>query len=263
MSRRPQIWSMHHWWADRWVPMSSRPKSAVAAWEASGGRAARTVAIKASLRSSSCTRRGSAAPWEQRFRIEGNLLGRLDHPHIARLLDAGVLDGVQPYLILEYVEGEPIDAYCARQKLDVAGRIRLFLQVLGAVAHAHSHLVVHRDLKPSNIFVTRDGTVKLLDFGIAKLLDPQVQAGAQTQSGSHLLTPQYAAPEQLLGQSITTATDVYAMGLVLYLLLTGSPAVRSTARSSAELIHAIVTETAHAGVVKCHGPQYPAAPARG
>jgi eukaryotic-like serine/threonine-protein kinase len=177
---------------------------------------------------------------EQRFLTEGNLLGRLDHPHIARLLDAGVLDGAQPYLILEYVEGEPIDQYCDRLALDADARIRLFRDVLDAVAHAHSHLIVHRDLKPSNIFVTRDGTVKLLDFGIAKLLD--AGEGGQTQSGSNALTPQYAAPEQLLGRSITISTDVYSIGLVLYLLLTGSHPIPAASRSNADLLRAIISE---------------------
>src|SRR6185312_9174079 len=115
---------------------------------------------------------------EQRFRLEGQLLGRLDHPHIARLLDAGVLEGTQPYLILEYVEGEPIDAYAARRQLDMKARIALFLDVLAAVTHAHNHLIVHRDLKPANIFVTRDGTVKLLDFGVAKLLEDEWESNA-------------------------------------------------------------------------------------
>jgi tetratricopeptide (TPR) repeat protein len=181
---------------------------------------------------------GSAG--EQRFRIEGSLLGRLVHPHIARLLDAGVLDGTQPYLILEYVEGEPIDQYCDRLALDADARIRLFRDVLAAVAHAHSHLIVHRDLKPSNIFVTREGTVKLLDFGIARLVD--AGDGSQTQSGANALTPQYAAPEQLLGRSITTSTDVYSIGLVLYLLLAGSHPVPAGSRSNVDLLRAIVTE---------------------
>jgi eukaryotic-like serine/threonine-protein kinase len=180
---------------------------------------------------------------EQRFRIEGNLLGRLDHPHIARLLDAGVLDGTQPYLILEYVEGEPIDQYCDRLALNADARIRLFLDVLAAVAHAHSHLIVHRDLKPSNIFVTREGTVKLLDFGIAKLLDSG-EGGEQTKSSANALTPQYAAPEQILGNSITTSTDVYSIGLVLYLLLTGSHPIPAGSRSHADLLRTIVTEVA-------------------
>lgn len=119
---------------------------------------------------------------EQRFLTEGKLLGRLDHPHIARLLDAGVMELTQPYLVLEYVDGAPIDAYCERRSLGTEARIRLFLDVLDAVAHAHSNLIVHRDLKPANIFVTGDGTVKLLDFGIAKLLDEGSGAAPATQS---------------------------------------------------------------------------------
>jgi serine/threonine-protein kinase len=183
------------------------------------------------------------AAGEQRFRIEGNLLGRLDHPNIARLLDAGMLDGTQPYLIIEYVEGEPIDAYCDRHQLRVEARVKLFLDVLAAVAHAHSHLIVHRDLKPSNVLVTRDGTVKLLDFGIAKLLDAGSGVGESTQTSASALTPQYAAPEQLLGQGVTTTTDVYALGLLLYVLLTGShPLVPSGSRSNAEFLKAIVSD---------------------
>jgi eukaryotic-like serine/threonine-protein kinase len=187
---------------------------------------------------------------EQRFRIEGKLLGRLDHPHIARLLDAGVLEGSQPYLILEYVEGEPIDAYCERHRLSVEGRVGLFLDVLAAAAHAHSHLIVHRDIKPANIFVTRDGVVKLLDFGIAKLLDDDPGSSALTRSSAAALTPQYAAPEQLLGQPVSTATDVYALGLVLYVLLTGSHPIPTDSRSNAQLINAVVTEVPpHASAV--------------
>ncbi len=157
---------------------------------------------------------------EQRFKQEGLLLARLDHPHIARLLDAGLFEDHEPYLILEYVEGEPIDAYCARNELDAQSRLRLFLGVLAAVSHAHTHLIVHRDIKPGNILVTRDGTVKLLDFGIAKLLHGE-DGSELTIASAHPLTPQYAAPEQLLGEPVTTATDVYALGLVLYSLLTG------------------------------------------
>ena len=182
---------------------------------------------------------GSAG--EQRFRIEGNLLGRLDHPNIARLIDAGVLVGTQPYLILEYIDGEPIDTYCDREKLGLEARISLFLGVLAAVAHAHSHLIVHRDIKPSNIFVTHGGSVKLLDFGIAKLLQGD-GAVATTLSGAVPLTPQYAAPEQLLGKPVTTATDVYSLGLVLYELLTGAHPLNARTRSSAELMHAVLTE---------------------
>jgi len=178
---------------------------------------------------------------EQRFHLEGSVLGRLNHPNIARLLDAGVLEGSQPYLILEYVEGEAIDTYCNRHALGIQDRIRLFLNVLQAVAHAHSNLIVHRDVKPSNVFVARDGTVKLLDFGIAKLLDGDLASAALTRANGFALTPQYAAPEQLLGQSITTATDVYALGLLLYLLLTGVDPISVRTKSSADLVHEILT----------------------
>ena len=181
---------------------------------------------------------------EQRFRSEGQMLGRLDHPNIARLIDAGLLDATHPYLVLEYVEGETIDAYCAAKKLNVEARVELFLGVLAAVAHAHSHLIVHRDIKPSNIFVTHSGSVKLLDFGIAKLLDDATGAAALTKSGGTALTPQFAAPEQLLGKAVTTATDVYSLGLVLYVLLTGRHPILAESDSSAQLIHAVLTEDA-------------------
>jgi serine/threonine-protein kinase len=177
---------------------------------------------------------------EERFRIEGKLLAKLDHANIARLLDAGVLDDAQPYLLLEYVQGEPIDAYCARNALSVEERVRLFLSVLAAVGHAHSHLIVHRDLKPANIFITRDGTVKLLDFGIAKLIDGADPSLTQSRLGP--LTPQYAAPEQLLAQPVTTATDIYTLGLVLYVCLTGTHPVPANTRSSAELIRTVLTQ---------------------
>jgi serine/threonine protein kinase len=179
---------------------------------------------------------------EQRFRTEGQMLGRLDHPNIARLIDAGLLDMTHPYLVLEYVEGEAIDAYGAAKELNVEARVELFLGVLAAVAHAHSHLIVHRDIKPSNIFVTRSGTVKLLDFGIAKLLDDG--SAALTKSGGTALTPQFAAPEQLLGKPVTTATDVYSLGLVLYVLLTGKHPVLAESGSSAHFIHAVLTQDA-------------------
>ena len=178
---------------------------------------------------------------EQRFRMEGELLARLHHPNIARLLDAGVIDAAQPYLILEYVEGAPIDAYCDRHSLGIEARIRLFLDVLAAVGHAHSHLIVHRDLKPSNVFVTADGTVKLLDFGVAKLLEADAGSLALTRSAAVALTPQYAAPEQLLGAAITTATDVYALGLVLYVMLVGLHPFARNSRTGADLLRA----TAH------------------
>jgi eukaryotic-like serine/threonine-protein kinase len=180
---------------------------------------------------------------EDRFRTEGILLGRLEHPNIARLLDAGMLGATQPYLVLEYVVGDPIDVYCEGHALGTEPRLRLFLDVLDAVSHAHNHLIVHRDLKPSNVFVTRDGTVKLLDFGIAKLLDEETGMGDLTVSGLSALTPQYAAPEQLLGQPVTTATDVYALGSLLYLLLAGTHALPADARSKAEILKAITTSS--------------------
>ena len=160
----------------------------------------------------------------ERFAREGRIMARLAHPHIARLLDAGHLTQggpPQPYLVLEYVPGEPIDRHCSAQKLPLAQRLTLFLDVLDAVAHAHNRLILHRDLKPSNILVTAAGEVKLLDFGIAKLLDTTgSQPGESlTQQVGNAFTPQYAAPEQLQGGEVSTATDVYALGVLLFRLL--------------------------------------------
>lgn len=158
----------------------------------------------------------------ERFRHEGSVLARLTHPNVARLLDAGVAPGGQSYLILEYVDGEPIDRWCSAHDLDIKARLRLFLDVLAAVAHAHGNLILHRDLKPSNILVTRDGQVKLLDFGIAQLLDERQLAMAKTAAGPlHAFTLDYAAPEQVQAGDVTIATDVYALGVLLYFLLSG------------------------------------------
>lgn len=162
----------------------------------------------------------------ERFAREGSILARLAHPNIARLLDAGVAGGgTQPYLVLEYIDGLPIDRHCTDRALDLAARVRLFLDVLAAVAHAHNRLILHRDLKPSNILVTAAGEVKLLDFGIAKLLDDATVPAAATeitQLAGRAFTLQYAAPEQLQGGDVTTATDVYALGVLLYILLGGT-----------------------------------------
>lgn len=171
-----------------------------------------------------------------RFTREGQILGKLAHPHIARLLDAGVNTALgpaqaQPYLVLEYVDGLPLDRYCDSHSLSIRARVTLFLDVLAAAAHAHTRLILHRDLKPSNILVNTAGEVKLLDFGIAKLLhqpgdgdDSSSSSGAATEltrQAGRAFTPRYAAPEQVEGGEVTTATDVYALGVLLYLLLSG------------------------------------------
>jgi serine/threonine protein kinase/tetratricopeptide (TPR) repeat protein len=179
---------------------------------------------------------------EDRFKREGKILAVLAHRHIAELIDAGVTSAGHPYLVLEYVDGEQIDRYCDQRQLDLPTRIRLFLQVLDAVAAAHANLIVHRDLKPSNVLVRKDGEAKLLDFGIAKLIeaenDPERQT-AFTLCGT-ALTPEYAAPEQLKGEAITVCTDVYALGVLLYLLLTGRHPAGDGQSSPAELMKAIV-----------------------
>jgi eukaryotic-like serine/threonine-protein kinase len=158
----------------------------------------------------------------ERFARERTILAALNHPRIARLFDAGVSDDGQPYLALEYVEGVPLTEYCNRHRLDIPARIELFQQVLSAVQYAHTNLVIHRDLKPSNILVTKDGDVMLLDFGIAKLTtDGEAKETQLTEVGGRAFTPEYASPEQVSGMPVTTASDVYALGVVLYELLCG------------------------------------------
>jgi serine/threonine protein kinase len=162
----------------------------------------------------------------ERFRHERQILASLDHPNIARLLDGGTTDEGLPYLVMELIEGTPIDQYCDARKLNVNERLGLFVQVCSAVQYAHQRLVIHRDIKPGNILVTKEGVPKLLDFGIAKILDPATSA-ATTVAGP--MTPEYASPEQIRGEPITTATDVYSLGVVLYQLLTGrSPYPKNT-----------------------------------
>ena len=182
---------------------------------------------------------------EERFRREGSILARLDHRHIARLLDAGVSDWGQPYLVLEHVDGEHIDRYCDVRRLGTETRLRLFLDVAAAVSLAHTNLVVHRDIKPSNVLVGQDGRVRLLDFGIAKLLEDGDGSGVETaltREGGRAFTPEFAAPEQLTGGVVTTSTDVHALGTLLYLLLTGAhPAGR--ARSTPALLLKAIVDT--------------------
>lgn len=158
-----------------------------------------------------------------RFRSERQILAQLEHPNIARLIDGGATEEDVPYLVMELIAGQPIDMYCEARHLNVTQRVRLFLQVCAAVSFAHQRLVVHRDLKPGNILVTADGTVKLLDFGIAKLLETEPATTPSDMTATHVrvMTMEYASPEQVRGDPITTASDVYSLGVVLYRLLTG------------------------------------------
>ena len=203
--------------------------------ERDDGQYRRRVAVKV-LRASQ-----DADELHQRFLAERQILASLNHAHIAQLLDGGVSDGQLPYLVIEYVDGLPITEYCDRQKLDVPARLRLFREVCGAVHHAHQNLVLHRDLKPGNVLVTGAGQVKLLDFGIAKLLNPTLAAVEQpvTRTAFRLMTPAYASPEQVRGDTLTTASDVYALGLLLYELLAGRPAHRITTNSPREVYQVV------------------------
>ena len=182
---------------------------------------------------------------DERFRREGTLLARLAHPHIARLLDAGVTATGQPYLVLEYVDGIRIDRFADERRLDAVERLELFLRVCDAVAHAHASLIVHRDLKPSNILVAADGQVKLLDFGVGRLLDGESDAPSTlTGPAAYALTPEYAAPEQARGDQVTTATDIYALGVLLYTLLTGRHPTGDACRTPADHLRALLEHDA-------------------
>jgi serine/threonine protein kinase/tetratricopeptide (TPR) repeat protein len=179
----------------------------------------------------------------RRFVMERQILANLEHPNIAGLLEGGTtVDGL-PYFVMEYVEGEPIDEYCDSRSFPIAQRLELFRQVCAGLHYAHQNLVVHRDIKPSNILVTAEGVPKLLDFGIAKLLSPDwSQTGDATLSMQRLMTPAYASPEQLRGLPITTAADVYSLGVVLYELLSGHHPYRSTSRVPEEMAQVILRE---------------------
>lgn len=180
----------------------------------------------------------------RRFRTERQILAALDHPNIAKLLDGGTTAQGLPFFVLEHVDGQPIDEHCRRQRLTVPDRLRLFRTVCAAVHFAHRNLVVHRDLKPGNILVTADGTPKLLDFGIAKLLNPELSGRTlePTAFGFHPMTPEYASPEQIRGEPITTASDVYALGVLLYELLTGHHPFRRRLSNPEELRRRIIEE---------------------
>jgi eukaryotic-like serine/threonine-protein kinase len=177
-----------------------------------------------------------------RFRNERQILASLEHPNIARLLDGGTTQEGLPYLVMELIDGKPIGNYCDENKLSVPDRLKLFLQVCTAVQHAHQRLVIHRDIKPSNILVTTDGTPKLLDFGIAKVLSADSQAQPeQTRTAFRVLTPEYASPEQINGDAITTGSDVYSLGVVLYDLLTGHSPYPEAMRRPQDLVTTICT----------------------
>ena len=196
-----------------------------------------------------------------RFRHERQILATLQHPHIARLLDGGTTENGLPYFVMEYIEGQSITAYCDTHHLSIPERLKLFGEVCAAVGYAHQKLIVHRDLKPGNILVTSEGAPKLLDFGIAKLLTPDVaaQAAPQTATEMRMMTPDYASPEQVRGLPITTATDVYSLGAVLYELLTGERPHRIKHYSPSEIERAICeTETEKPSAIVSRKPHTPA-----
>ncbi len=204
------------------------------------GQFERKVAIKM-LRPEMATERLA-----QRLVTERQIQATLNHPNIARVIDGGVSDAGGPYIVMDYIDGKPIDTYCDEHNLGIDERLRLFLVVCDAVTYAHRQLVVHRDLKPSNILVTKRGTVKLLDFGIAKLLQPEdgSRSTIVTSTGQFMMTPEYASPEQVRGQPISVASDIYQLGLLLYKLLTGSMPHRFTNRSLTDIARVVCEEEA-------------------
>ncbi len=179
-----------------------------------------------------------------RFRHERQILASFDHPNIAGLFDGGSTPNGEPYFVMDYVEGTPIDQYCDSHSLTVAERITLFRQVCSAVQYVHQNLIVHRDLKPSNILVTPEGVPKLLDFGIAKILKPEMMATMvnATRAEDRVMTPAYASPEQVRGEPITTASDIYSLGVVLFEIFTGRRPYRVKSNTAHELARVICDE---------------------
>jgi len=177
----------------------------------------------------------------RRFRNERQILAALNHPNIARLLDGGATEDGLPYFVMEYIEGLPIHRYCDTRRLTIAERLSLFRLVCAAAHYAHENQVIHRDIKPGNILVTEDGTPKLLDFGIAKILDPDLVADTidPTVTAMRMMTPEYASPEQARGEQVTAATDQYSLGVLLYELLTGHRPYRLRNRSPHEIARII------------------------
>ncbi len=193
--------------------------------------------------------------FRERFRLERQILANLQHPLIARLLDGGVTEDGELYLAMEYVDGIPIHRFCDQNQLTIQQRVRLFRHVCDAVQYAHQSLVVHRDLKPDNILVAEDGSPRLLDFGTAKLVSPSVElsGGEITREGYQSFTPQYASPEQVLGNPISTASDTYSLGVLLYRLLTGSVPYELKELSTAEMVRVICQEPPRRPVVQIPG----------
>jgi eukaryotic-like serine/threonine-protein kinase len=189
-----------------------------------------------------------------RFRHERQILAALEHPNIARLLDGGTTDEGLPYFVMEYVDGQPIDEYCRAHRLSLEQRLDLFRHVCGAVSYAHQHLVVHRDIKPSNILVTADGIPKLLDFGIAKLLESGDEAlTLATDAGGQVMTPQYASPEQLRGERVTTVSDVYGLGVLLYELLAGARPYDVIGKSTEEIRQIVTSDVLRPSAMAARG----------
>jgi serine/threonine protein kinase len=198
----------------------------------------------------------------RRFRNERQILAELQHPNIARLFDGGVTQDGSPYYVMEYIEGEPLDVYCREKNCGIGEKLDLFRQICAAVSYAHSQLVVHRDLKPSNMFITNGGDVKLLDFGIAKVLDIDGQDSQGTATQLGMMTPAYASPEQVRGEKVTTSSDLYSLGIVFYELITGERPYRTEGKTHAEMIELVCrsgvrkpSETARAsGTESADGP---------
>ena len=202
----------------------------------------------------------------RRFRHERQILASLEHPNIAGLLDGGTTSEGLPYFAMEYVEGQPLVEYAHGQHLDLTTRLILFRKVCAAVQYAHQNLIIHRDIKPANVLVTADGEPKLLDFGIAKLLNPELDWAtlAPTVAGLHLMTPEYASPEQVRGEVVTTATDVYSLGVLLYELLTGLRPYRLASRAPDEIArivcHSVPVRPSSAVTTRAEEPDREARP---
>lgn len=204
--------------------------------ERADGKFAQKVAVKM-LR-----REFNTEQIRRNFKREKEILAKLDHPFIARLLDAGKSEDGIPFLVMEYVEGLPIDQFCENENLSLTERLKLFNKVGEAVSFAHQNLIIHRDLKPSNIIVTKSGEPKLLDFGISKLLDAEDAENKTALTLLGAMTPEYASPEQIKGEIVTTATDIYSLGVVLYKILTNNLPFQSKGKTNSELLKAITED---------------------